>query len=317
VLGEKKCFDILKSALKHAQKKKPDYVEFLLSVWENSVTRVANSQIHQNVAETEAVLAVDIIHNLRIGSATTSLLTEDSIRKSIDMAMDSTHHKAQLPTGLKLDSSLKGAQKGRFFEATAEFAPMDRAKMIKSLIDQARAANLVTSAKFQTGCGEIAIANSLGTMVYTNFTDANLSAILTGQQDSAYAAIASQNVTDLEIDRFADELISKCRLQNKTPVDLFANNKPGEELFFDVILAPAAVAEWLDFLSITGFNGLSYHEEESFLCGKLGQKVMGENVTIWDDGNDPAGYMLPFDFEGRSEERRVGKECRSRWSPYH
>ena len=22
-------------------------------------------------------------------------------------------------------------------------------------------------------------------------------------------------------------------------------------------------------------------------------------------------------FQGRSEERRVGKECRSRWSPYH
>ena len=26
---------------------------------------------------------------------------------------------------------------------------------------------------------------------------------------------------------------------------------------------------------------------------------------------DPGGYVL------RSEERRVGKECRSRWSPYH
>ena len=24
-----------------------------------------------------------------------------------------------------------------------------------------------------------------------------------------------------------------------------------------------------------------------------------------------------FFMEGRSEERRVGKECRSRWSPYH
>src|SRR3712207_8225362 len=24
-----------------------------------------------------------------------------------------------------------------------------------------------------------------------------------------------------------------------------------------------------------------------------------------------------FEFEFRSEERRVGKECRSRWSPYH
>ena len=26
---------------------------------------------------------------------------------------------------------------------------------------------------------------------------------------------------------------------------------------------------------------------------------------------------VPEDFECRSEERRVGKECRSRWSPYH
>src|SRR2546422_4591856 len=27
-------------------------------------------------------------------------------------------------------------------------------------------------------------------------------------------------------------------------------------------------------------------------------------------------YVMPY-VEGRSEERRVGKECRSRWSPYH
>src|SRR2546422_8635768 len=38
-----------------------------------------------------------------------------------------------------------------------------------------------------------------------------------------------------------------------------------------------------------------------------------------------AAWSLPFEFDalwdesidGRSEERRVGKECRSRWSPYH
>ena len=28
-------------------------------------------------------------------------------------------------------------------------------------------------------------------------------------------------------------------------------------------------------------------------------------------------YYLPMMLAGRSEERRVGKECRSRWSPYH
>ena len=33
-----------------------------------------------------------------------------------------------------------------------------------------------------------------------------------------------------------------------------------------------------------------------------------ELADEWFKENDP---------EGRSEERRVGKECRSRWSPYH
>ena len=29
------------------------------------------------------------------------------------------------------------------------------------------------------------------------------------------------------------------------------------------------------------------------------------------------GEVSPFSALARSEERRVGKECRSRWSPYH
>ena len=33
--------------------------------------------------------------------------------------------------------------------------------------------------------------------------------------------------------------------------------------------------------------------------------------------HDPAGAALSQIFACRSEERRVGKECRSRWSPYH
>ena len=31
----------------------------------------------------------------------------------------------------------------------------------------------------------------------------------------------------------------------------------------------------------------------------------------------PAEFWFNDDNDGRSEERRVGKECRSRWSPYH
>src|SRR5437016_10254030 len=44
-------------------------------------------------------------------------------------------------------------------------------------------------------------------------------------------------------------------------------------------------------------------------------------VPLVRDGDDVLRYhqhqLAAEQGEGRSEERRVGKECRSRWSPYH
>ena len=50
--------------------------------------------------------------------------------------------------------------------------------------------------------------------------------------------------------------------------------------------------------------------------------------ALWGIAIEYAGWICPLTplenalraragLEGRSEERRVGKECRSRWSPYH
>ena len=39
-------------------------------------------------------------------------------------------------------------------------------------------------------------------------------------------------------------------------------------------------------------------------------------ITVQED-SDAATYEIRQLDEERSEERRVGKECRSRWSPYH
>ena len=40
-------------------------------------------------------------------------------------------------------------------------------------------------------------------------------------------------------------------------------------------------------------------------------------VTEEEDGDCDAYILKEVATEDRSEERRVGKECRSRWSPYH
>ena len=48
-------------------------------------------------------------------------------------------------------------------------------------------------------------------------------------------------------------------------------------------------------------------EVMSAVCEKFGHKVSYEYAICGADAIDKV----------RSEERRVGKECRSRWSPYH
>src|SRR3712207_9428870 len=70
-----------------------------------------------------------------------------------------------------------------------------------------------------------------------------------------------------------------------------------------------------------GFRGVLGHEFVGVAESGpyAGRRVVGEiNCACWTCTTCRSGY--PTHCPGRtvrSEERRVGKECRSRWSPYH
>ena len=61
--------------------------------------------------------------------------------------------------------------------------------------------------------------------------------------------------------------------------------------------------------AIMGPNGSGKSTLSNILSGKKGYEVSGEVLFEEKD-------LFELETE-RSEERRVGKECRSRWSPYH
>ena len=54
--------------------------------------------------------------------------------------------------------------------------------------------------------------------------------------------------------------------------------------------------------------GITLHPYYSFVANIVGDRA--EVLPFIDAGFNPHAQL-------RSEERRVGKECRSRWSPYH
>jgi len=65
-----------------------------------------------------------------------------------------------------------------------------------------------------------------------------------------------------------------------------------------IIFDPMVAASILEHI-FEGVNGDSVYRGASFLAGKLGQKIAGENVTVVDDGTIPGGFgTSPFDGEG-------------------
>src|SRR5579871_6842788 len=65
-----------------------------------------------------------------------------------------------------------------------------------------------------------------------------------------------------------------------------------------VIFDPMVAASILEHI-FEGVNGDSVYRGASFLAGKLGQRIAGENVTVIDDGTIPGGFgTSPFDGEG-------------------
>src|SRR5258707_7410012 len=67
-----------------------------------------------------------------------------------------------------------------------------------------------------------------------------------------------------------------------------------------------------------------WRDWSSDVCSSdLGQSALKDHGRCWIDLQRSAEYGLAGQLlvlgsrDDRSEERRVGKECRSRWSPYH
>ncbi|MEM3415601.1 MAG: metallopeptidase TldD-related protein [Thermoproteota archaeon] len=79
--------------------------------------------------------------------------------------------------------------------------------------------------------------------------------------------------------------------------------KKSEPSEYEVILEPLAVSKLLEYLSYAGMGALAVQEMQTFLCDNIGKKIMDEKVRTWDDGNDPSGIPMSFDFEGVPRQR--------------
>jgi len=287
VLGQDRLQEIAERALAHAT---ADQTEVLVFSGETHLTRFAVNTIHQNVTEANTSVRVRSILGKKTGVASGNDVGDDGLARAVKKAEAAASFQKDNPEFVSLPTAQTAPSVDAYIPATAECTPELRADGVGKILEQARANQLEAAGAFSTEISEVYVANSLGVRAYHVGTLANVRTVLMGESSSGYGGQTSIDVNAIDPAAIGARAVDKA-LRSANPVEI----EPGE---YTVILEEDAVGDMLNALAFMGFGALAYQEKRSFMSGRLGEKITGDNITIWDDGLDTSAIPMPFDFEG-------------------
>jgi predicted Zn-dependent protease len=280
-----------------------DEIELLISGGRSALTRVANNTIHQNVAEEEYHISVRSAFGNRTARASTNKHDSESLRRVVQSseALAKVQHPdpdlLPMPTMEEVAAANVDCGDGmvnRYFEATARLTPQDRAQGVAAMVDVAKKNNLAAAGIFSSTEIVEGIFNSKGVNAWYEQTLAEVSVSMIGSSSSGWQKANAPDMARLDPVRLA-EVASVKAIESKNPRDL----PPGK---YTVILEPAAVLDIVGFM-FWDFGGSALLDQRSFLNDRIGMRLFGENITVWDDVYDPLQAGVPFDGEGMRRQR--------------
>lgn len=282
-----------------------DEVEILFSGGRFALTRFANNTIHQNVAEENHVVSVRTAFGGRTARAFTNKFDDESLRRVVQASESLAKVQHPDPDLLPMPGSEESAGQAeksvrptpsRHFEQTAAITPEIRAEGVRKIVGVADRHSLTTAGVFSSGESFEGIFNSRGLSRWHSQTSAEVSITMIGADSSGWQKANSPDVETVDPLRLA-EIAARKAVESANPRELAAGK-------YTVILEPAAVLDIVGFM-FWDYSGMAILDQRSFLTGRIGTKLFGGNITIWDDVAHPLQAGSPFDGEGVSR-RRVG-----------
>ena len=273
-----------------------DDVEVLfLHEW-SGLTRFAESAIHQSTAREDTGLRVRVISRGRVGVAATNEFSKEGAQAAARSALELATMAAPDPMfpGVAPAADVPDVS-SRFDEPTAFTTPDLRAESVAELVGRC-GEGFHAAGAFETTAMEVAVANTEGHFCYAPSTQATMTTVVSGGDGgTGFAEVTERSVDGIDPTAIGERAFHKAR-DSQGPRDLEAGR-------YEVVLEPAAVATLLGFLAYLGFGGRAIDEGRSCFSGRLGQPLMSDRVTIYDDALSPEAVGLPFDFEGTPKRR--------------
>ena len=296
MIGRDEAKALLDRAIAAAQGRE---VEVMLGGGTDALTRFANNEITQNVAERRYLLSVRILDGKRTGRATGNDLSDAGIARLVARAVEATRLSPEIQELLPLPGPQTYRDSDGFDDATAALDADVRAREVGKAVSRCRAAGLEGAGIYEVRTGTIgdygeigplAMATSRGLFAYHAGTSAEFLISALQGTASGWAGRESHRAQDMDGGALSERAVEKA-LRSREP-------KAWEPGRYTVVLEPAAVADLIQDMSWISFGALLVQEGRSFLSGRIGQKVMGENITLRDDPFHPLHRGSPFDSEG-------------------
>ena len=273
-------------------------VEVLFSGGKFALTRFANNTIHQNVAEENYVVSVRTVFGGRTARATTNKFDEESLRRVVTASEDLAKVQHPDPDLLPMPDAREAAPAtpapARHFPETAAITAGLRAEVVKKIVSVAEKHRLTTAGVYSSGEWVEGIFNSRGLSNWHQQTSAEVSITMLAADSSGWQKANSPNVAELDPLKLAG-IAAKKAVDSAHPREI----PPGQ---YTVILEPAAVLDIVGFM-FWDYSGMAVLDQRSFLTGRIGTRLFGDNINIWDDVDHPLQAGAPFDGEGMQRQR--------------
>lgn len=294
MIGQTTLLGVLSKLVKRA---KADGVSVCAHAKSRRVFRFAYDAIHQDLLQEGINITVKIIRDGRIGIASVETLDPHSLSRCVRSASAIATHSPKQKELPAFPVKHRIRTKQDYCSTTAHISPATCVASLKHLFHLCQGVGATLAGSMVTGEDEFAVANSAGVSSYAASTVAGAKLVTMYRKLSGYASGTHRDVDRLDLKRLLRRSLTQS-LREEEPVTLPLGT-------YEVILEPEAVAELVNWLGYTAFGAKSVQERTSCLAGRMGERLIDPQITIFDDGNDPAALRMPFDFEGTPKQKVV------------
>ena len=271
-------------------------------------TRFADASISTSGQSSNTSVAVTVTLGRRRASATTNVLDDPSLKRTVDLAIRLARLAPEDPELMPELGPQRYTSVPAYAGRTADLDPEARVNAVRRAVDAANAAGRQAGQIFSAGfldasASVIAVANSAGLFAFhrTTAVDFSVTARTPDATGSGWASAGSRDWATVDA-AAVGRIAAQKAVASRNPTSL----EPG---LYTAVLEPQAVNDLVPLLA-PALNARTADEGRSPFSKpgggtRIGEKVMDERVTLFSDPGDPLLLGQPFDNEGLPLRRTV------------